>query len=82
MHFISFTRVSVMLVMALVLFEAGFARGISAQETPGKSKLPANRLAKESSPYLLLHAHNPVEWYPWGPEAFEKASRLSVFSRT
>jgi uncharacterized protein YyaL (SSP411 family) len=32
-----------------------------------------NRLAKESSPYLLLHAHNPVDWYPWGPEAFEKA---------
>lgn len=34
---------------------------------------PANRLAKESSPYLLLHAHNPIDWYPWGPEAFAKA---------
>ncbi len=34
-----------------------------------------NRLAKESSPYLLLHAHNPVNWYPWGPEAFETAQR-------
>ena len=33
----------------------------------------ANRLADETSPYLLLHAHNPVDWYPWGPEAFEKA---------
>jgi uncharacterized protein YyaL (SSP411 family) len=33
----------------------------------------ANRLAAESSPYLLLHAHNPVDWYPWGEEAFEKA---------
>jgi uncharacterized protein YyaL (SSP411 family) len=33
----------------------------------------ANRLAGESSPYLLLHAHNPVDWYPWGPEALEKA---------
>lgn len=32
-----------------------------------------NRLAQESSPYLLLHAHNPVDWYPWGPEAMEKA---------
>ena len=32
-----------------------------------------NRLAKETSPYLLLHAHNPVDWYPWGPEAFAKA---------
>ncbi len=34
-----------------------------------------NRLAKESSPYLLQHAHNPVDWYPWGDEAFEKAKR-------
>ena len=35
----------------------------------------ANRLIKESSPYLLQHAHNPVDWYPWGTEAFEKARR-------
>ncbi|MGA3016828.1 MAG: DUF255 domain-containing protein, partial [Bryobacteraceae bacterium] len=34
-----------------------------------------NRLAYEKSPYLLQHAHNPVDWYPWGPEAFEKARR-------
>jgi len=32
-----------------------------------------NRLAAEKSPYLLQHAHNPVDWYPWGAEAFEKA---------
>src|SRR6476646_9409980 len=32
-----------------------------------------NRLAKETSPYLLQHAHNPVDWYAWGPEAFEAA---------
>ena len=32
-----------------------------------------NRLAQEKSPYLLQHAHNPVDWYPWGAEAFEKA---------
>lgn len=32
-----------------------------------------NRLAKESSPYLLQHQHNPVDWYPWGEEAFTKA---------
>jgi uncharacterized protein YyaL (SSP411 family) len=36
---------------------------------------PANRLARETSPYLLLHAHNPVDWYPWSPEVFEKAKR-------
>ncbi|XP_078794191.1 spermatogenesis-associated protein 20 isoform X3 [Oryzias latipes] len=33
----------------------------------------SNRLAREKSPYLLQHAHNPVDWYPWGHEAFEKA---------
>ena len=32
-----------------------------------------NRLATETSPYLLQHAHNPVEWYPWGDEALERA---------
>ena len=32
-----------------------------------------NKLASEKSPYLLQHAENPVDWYPWGPEAFEKA---------
>jgi uncharacterized protein YyaL (SSP411 family) len=34
-----------------------------------------NRLARESSPYLLQHANNPVDWFPWGPEAHEKAKR-------
>src|SRR5580765_2629341 len=34
-----------------------------------------NRLISEKSPYLQLHAHNPVDWYPWGNEAFEKARR-------
>jgi len=34
-----------------------------------------NRLINETSPYLLQHAHNPVDWYPWGEEALEKAKR-------
>src|SRR5437667_6365127 len=34
-----------------------------------------NHLAREKSPYLLQHAHNPVEWFAWGEEAFEKAQR-------
>ena len=34
-----------------------------------------NRLAKEKSPYLLQHADNPVDWYPWEPEAFQKAEK-------
>jgi len=32
-----------------------------------------NRLINEKSPYLLQHAYNPVDWYPWSEEAFEKA---------
>ena len=35
----------------------------------------SNRLINEKSPYLLQHAHNPVDWYPWGEEAFEKAKK-------
>jgi len=56
--------------------------GLTAMEEPEKTKAidrkaerKANRLAKEKSPYLLQHAHNPVDWYPWGAEAFEKAKR-------
>ncbi|XBO86432.1 DUF255 domain-containing protein [Bacillus licheniformis] len=37
--------------------------------------MPINRLIDEKSPYLLQHAHNPVDWFPWGEEAFEKAKR-------
>ncbi|USK16895.1 thioredoxin domain-containing protein [Bacillus velezensis] len=40
---------------------------------PNNSK--PNSLIMEKSPYLLQHAHNPVNWYPWGEEAFEKAKR-------
>jgi uncharacterized protein len=49
------------------------------QEKPAEEKKMqhkfTNRLAKEKSPYLLQHAHNPVDWYPWGKEAFEKAKK-------
>src|ERR1700710_2313804 len=48
---------------------------LSAVTADPAPKGPANRLAKESSPYLLQHAHNPVEWYPWGPEALTKAKK-------
>lgn len=40
----------------------------------GKSQY-TNRLIREKSPYLLQHAYNPVDWYPWGAEAFEKAKK-------
>jgi uncharacterized protein len=44
------------------------SRQISPQKKP-------NRLAQEKSPYLLQHAYNPVDWYPWGDEAFERARK-------
>ncbi len=42
-----------------------------SDQTSGKKTV--NRLAREKSPYLLQHAENPVDWYAWGQEAFEKA---------
>ena len=42
------------------------------------SDRPANRLADQTSPYLLQHAHNPVDWYPWGPEALNAARERDV----
>ncbi len=54
---------------------------VAVQQTRGEeqtakakvAKRPTNRLAQETSPYLLLHAHNPVDWFPWGEEALAKA---------
>ncbi len=45
-----------------------------AESTPARPE-HTNRLAHEKSPYLLQHAHNPVDWYAWGEEAFAKARR-------
>ncbi|XP_012082694.1 spermatogenesis-associated protein 20 isoform X2 [Jatropha curcas] len=47
-------------------------------ETTSSSHKYTNRLATEHSPYLLQHAHNPVNWYPWGEEAFAEARRRDV----
>lgn len=42
------------------------------------SEKPTNRLINSSSPYLLQHAHNPVNWYPWSTEAFDDAKKRDV----
>ena len=47
----------------------------SQTENPDSSGASRNRLARETSPYLLQHASNPVDWYPWGEEALERARR-------
>ena len=48
---------------------------LSYQADSAEAPVYANHLIHESSPYLLQHAHNPVDWYPWGKEAFKKARR-------
>jgi uncharacterized protein YyaL (SSP411 family) len=53
---------------------SGGAGPVERAKKPAKPRF-TNRLAKETSPYLLMHAHNPVDWYPWGPEAFAKARK-------
>src|SRR5262249_7856725 len=62
------------LVLAAVLGGLGELGWADEKGDKGK-KHPPNRLAHENSPYLLQHAHNPVDWYPWGPEAFAKAKK-------
>ncbi len=59
--------IAVNLALALAVVAA------TADDWKGSMHLHTNRLAKETSPYLLQHAHNPVDWYPWGDEAFAKA---------
>ena len=49
------------------------AETITTKGTHEQNQHRANRLAREKSPYLLQHANNPVDWYAWGDEAFEKA---------
>lgn len=65
------------LVLAIgLLCGCAVQEGDAAAEPADKSAHKfTNRLARETSPYLLLHAHNPVDWYPWGPEALEKARK-------
>jgi len=73
------THPSMRRAVRLILGAAAFmALGIGAFADAGagaSAPARANRLAGEKSPYLRLHAANPVDWYPWGPEAFEKARK-------
>jgi len=57
----------------LLAVAAGCAGEPPREENVVSSSGPRNHLAGETSPYLLQHADNPVDWYPWGEEAFERA---------
>ena len=58
----------------ILFYVVQFSQIIAQNNNEDKQNL--NRLAQESSPYLLQHKNNPVDWYPWGPEAFNKAIEL------
>jgi uncharacterized protein YyaL (SSP411 family) len=62
-------RIAPILLAGVALF------ALKAITTKGAEEKYTNRLIHEKSPYLLQHAHNPVDWYPWGKEAFDKAKK-------
>jgi uncharacterized protein len=64
-----------LLTSILALLEIGALFSVRAADSAADDSKYTNRLANEKSPYLLQHAHNPVDWYPWGEEAFAKARR-------
>ena len=69
---------SIIAVMALIIIAAIVANTVRREKrmsTATGTYKHTNRLINESSPYLLQHAHNPVQWYPWGAEAFERAKK-------
>jgi uncharacterized protein YyaL (SSP411 family) len=64
-------------IAALLIAALNLCQGAEPESTVNVAPSSAftNRLAGEKSPYLLQHQHNPVDWFPWGAEAFEKARR-------
>ncbi len=76
-------RIYKWMIFIFLMFTAGsfclLAAATSLATKPGskasQQKVVPNRLIDETSPYLLQHATNPVDWYPWGDEAFEKARK-------
>ncbi len=70
--YIGFSSVA---VVGLVVIGVLAVQGEKDMPTTTATHKHTNRLINETSPYLLQHAHNPVDWYPWGAEAFERAKR-------
>ena len=64
-----------MVVLIVSVSSESFTIVIKLHAAESKKMARPNRLVHEKSPYLLQHADNPVDWYPWGNEAFEKARK-------
>jgi uncharacterized protein YyaL (SSP411 family) len=67
------SRFSSAVLVCLLSLAAPRADDPPATEHETRKPQPTNRLANETSPYLLQHAHNPVDWRPWGPDALQAA---------
>ena len=64
--------------ITIIIGQIPFLWGQPNHDDPNQKETYVNRLAESSSPYLLQHKNNPVDWYPWGDEAFQKATELDI----
>ena len=74
-------RIGLVLVLCVIINNSCGQKSNAVEQTEDHQY--TNRLVNESSPYLLQHAHNPVDWYPWGEEALTKAkdeNKLMIIS--
>ncbi|KAM6317306.1 spermatogenesis-associated protein 20 isoform 1-T1 [Podargus strigoides] len=62
-------------VRRCIFLTGSVTMAMGGRTSPPSVPRHTNRLINEKSPYLLQHAHNPVDWYPWGQEAFDKAKQ-------
>ena len=64
--------------ITVLIGQIPFLWGQPNHDDPNQKETYVNRLSESSSPYLLQHKNNPVDWYPWGDEAFQKAAELDI----
>ena len=76
MKSISYLVTLVVLLILMLVIVNNFGSPLENKMKEDKQRYNyTNHLINESSPYLLMHAHNPVDWYPWGQEAFDRAKK-------
>ncbi|MDX1488212.1 MAG: DUF255 domain-containing protein, partial [Acidiferrobacterales bacterium] len=63
------------IILSTVMLSVGPTGSVSDAKAGAQQQKFTNRLIDSNNPYLLLHAHNPVDWYPWGAEAIAKAHK-------
>jgi uncharacterized protein len=66
---------STIVILVLISLSSCGQRKNTSHAMESSTQKFTNQLINESSPYLIQHAHNPVNWHPWGEEALEKAKR-------